>query len=89
METIVVLTILLIVMILGGLLFRGGKKYLFVPKQMLALPAFKNNVFRICLLCAVKLAERCLYLLNTIATSNAQNDVQTSFIYNEFHPIWG
>ncbi|MFC4665215.1 hypothetical protein [Falsiporphyromonas endometrii] len=89
MEIIILLTILLAFVLLGGSLLQGGKRHLFGSKLMTTPPTAKNNLLKSLFGWAVKLEEKCLHLLNTVATLNNQKRAQTIFIYSKIHTFLG
>ncbi|MFC4665615.1 hypothetical protein [Falsiporphyromonas endometrii] len=80
MEISILLTILLMMISLGGVFFQGGKICLVNEQQINDSVTIKYDLNKALYLWAVKLVNREVYLLNTVTVSNAQKAAQTALI---------
>ncbi|MFC4666033.1 hypothetical protein [Falsiporphyromonas endometrii] len=89
MGILITLIILLFLVQLGRSCYQEATIRLIGSEQIITSASIKSNGPIYLFLWAVKLEERALYLLNTVAASNALQGNQISLIYNEFHTIRG
>ncbi|MFC4665087.1 hypothetical protein [Falsiporphyromonas endometrii] len=89
MEINILLTILLIIISLGGLLLQGCGVSLIKLDQMGVSPFTKCNLISGLHEWAVKLERRGSYLLNTVIFTNAQKATQTTLIQLQNHNFRG
>ena len=89
METIILLTLLLIGILLGGKLLRAGKLCLVPSKQITSGAKINIKALSTRFLPAVKLEKEESHLLNIITFHNALKGAQTTPVYNKFHTYWG
>ena len=82
MEIIILLTLLLIGMMLGGWCLQAGKICVFGSEEVAIHTTFKRNR-------AVKLATKGLRLLNIVTSHNILKGAQTTLIYTDIHTFWG
>ena len=89
MEINILLTILLIIISLGGLLLQGGRVCLISEEEMDHFSIIKYNLISGLCKWAVKLVRRDLYMLNTVVLTNAQKATQTTLIQLQNHNFRG
>ncbi|MFC4665836.1 hypothetical protein [Falsiporphyromonas endometrii] len=85
MEISILLTILLIVVSLGGLLLQGGRVCLILEEEMDHFSMIKYNLISGLYDWAVKLVRRDSYVLNTVILTNTQKATQTTLIQLQNH----
>ncbi|MFC4665511.1 hypothetical protein [Falsiporphyromonas endometrii] len=80
MEISILLTILLMMISLGGVFFQGGKMCLVNEEQISDSVTIKYDLNNALYPWAVKLVKREAYLLNIVAASNGKKAAQTALI---------
>ena len=89
MEISILLTILLIVISLGGLFLQGGKVFLVSEEEVDLFSMIKYNLISGLHDWAVKLVRRDSYMLNTVILINAQKVAQSTIIQLQNHNFRG
>ncbi|MFC4666259.1 hypothetical protein [Falsiporphyromonas endometrii] len=89
MEISILLTILLIVILLGGLFLQGGKVFLMSEEEMDLFSMIKYNLISGLHDRAVKLVRRDSYMLNTVILIDAQKAAQSTIIQLQNHNFRG
>ena len=89
METVILLTLLLIGILLGGKLLRAGKLCPAPSKQITLEAGIEIKALGTRFLQAVKLAKEESYLLNIITIHNTPKGAQTAPVYTEIHTYRG
>ncbi|MDO4672508.1 MAG: hypothetical protein Q4A76_06315 [Porphyromonadaceae bacterium] len=89
MEISIFLTILLIVVSLGGLFLQGGRVCLILEEEIDHFSMIKYNLISGLHDWAVKLVRRDSYMLNTVILTNAQKATQTTLIQLQNHNFRG
>ncbi|MFC4665181.1 hypothetical protein [Falsiporphyromonas endometrii] len=89
MEISILLTILSMIVSLGGLFPQAGEICLVKPMQIRAFKSVKFNLRKILSQWAVKLVLRGLYLLNTVILIGTQKVAQSTIIQLQNHNFRG
>ncbi|MFC4665889.1 hypothetical protein [Falsiporphyromonas endometrii] len=89
MGILVLLTIFLTLVQLGGPVLQGGKIHSFGSEQIVISINNKNNHPDYMTRCAVKHILKRLYLLNTTTLIDTQNGTQTLLIQHQNHKLEG
>lgn len=89
MEIIISLTILLMMMLLGGLSLQDRRVCPSGSNQFAFPASIQISPSNLLLLPAVKFATEDYYLLNIVAPTNAQKGAQINLISTDIHPFRG